>query len=68
MRKRLCPQCDIHRFHIKNQSGEFMIVTVTKDYEIVPVNEGDSLEGYNLAILYCLGCSWKGSVKSLKYH
>lgn len=68
MRKRLCPQCDIHRFHIKNQMGEFMIVTVTKDYEIVPVNEGDSLDGYDLSVLYCLGCSWQGSVKSLKYH
>lgn len=66
MKNLLCPQCEIHRFHIKNKSGEFMVVTVNENYEIVPINIEDSLEDYDLTIIYCLGCSWQGSPKSLR--
>ena len=61
-----CPQCGIRRFQVRNSSGESCVVQVTDAFEIVPVREEDSLEGFNLDILYCLGCSWKGSVQSLK--
>ncbi|OJX90336.1 MAG: hypothetical protein BGP01_15170 [Paludibacter sp. 47-17] len=64
-RKRLCPQCKIHRFRVLNERGESVVVTVTEAYEVVPVHEGTSLEGYDLEVLYCLGCSWKGSPRSL---
>ncbi len=64
-RKRLCPQCKIHRFRVKNDAGESVVVIVTEVYEVVPVHEGVSLEGFDLEVLYCLGCSWKGSPRSL---
>lgn len=66
MRKLKCPQCDIHRFFVKNENGETRLVNVTDQYEVVLVNEGESLQGFDLTMLYCLGCSWKGSPKSLK--
>lgn len=62
----LCPQCGIRRFYVKDEKGNQCLVQVSTEYIIVPVNENDSLEGFNLEILYCLGCSWSGSVKSLK--
>jgi hypothetical protein len=64
-RKRLCPQCKIHRFRVLNDDGDSVVVIVTADYEVVPVHEDVSLEGFNLDVLYCLGCSWKGSPRSL---
>ena len=61
----LCPQCKIHRFQVKNLLGDFIVVTVNEKYEIFPIHDQESLEGYDLTIVYCLGCSWSGSVKSL---
>ncbi|MBC5620006.1 hypothetical protein [Butyricimonas hominis] len=66
MRFLLCPQCGIRRFHVKDAQGNLCLVQVTTDHEVVPVNENDSLEGFDTTILYCLGCSWSGSPKSLK--
>jgi hypothetical protein len=62
----VCPQCGIIRFQVKGDDGRSAVVQVTTEFEIVPVNSGESLEGFNLTILYCLGCSWKGSINSLK--
>ena len=62
----VCPQCGIIRFHAKNSEGASVVVQVTRDFEVVPVNPEDSLVGFNLDFLYCLGCSWKGNIKSLK--
>lgn len=66
MRYLVCPQCGIMRFQVKNDEGASVVVQVTREFEIIPVNPADSLKGLNLEILYCLGCSWKGSVKKLK--
>lgn len=65
MKKLLCPQCKIQRFRVKNENGDSVVVTVNEDFTIEPIHEGVSLEGFNLDVLYCLGCSWKGSPKSL---
>jgi len=62
----VCPQCGIIRFQVKNAAGEGIVVQVTREFVIVPVNSGISLDGYDLDFLYCLGCSWKGSKKKLK--
>jgi len=62
----VCPQCGIMRFQVKNDAGGSIVVQVTREFEIIPVNTPDSLDGYNLNYLYCLGCSWKGSVNKLK--
>lgn len=66
MQNRHCPQCDIHRFQVKNALNECMVVTINELYEIVPVNSTDSLEGFDLTLVYCLGCSWSGSPQSLR--
>ncbi|OIP82162.1 MAG: hypothetical protein AUK44_08400 [Porphyromonadaceae bacterium CG2_30_38_12] len=65
MKKKLCPQCKISRFMVKNKIGEHVVVTVNEKLEIIPIYPEQSLDGFNLDILYCLGCSWKGSARSL---
>lgn len=65
MENKLCPQCKIRRFNVKNDKGDSVVVTVTKNNEIIPVHPEQSLNGFNLDILYCLGCSWKGSANRL---
>ncbi len=68
MKKLQCPQCEIHRFYVKNEKNENVLVNVNDLNEVVPVNPEDSLVGFDLTMLYCLGCSWTGSPKSLKSH
>ena len=68
MKKKLCPQCKIGRFRVLNVNGDAIVVEVNELFEIVPVNSGQSLEGYNLDVLHCLGCSWKGMAKKLVKH
>lgn len=65
MNNKICPQCKIRRFRVKNDADEWLVVTVTKDNQIIPVDPEQSIDGFNLDVLYCLGCSWKGSVKKL---
>ncbi len=65
MKKLNCPQCEIHRFFVKNEKGETRLVNVTDQYEVVTVHADQSLDGFDLTMLYCLGCSWKGSPESL---
>lgn len=65
-RNKLCPQCDIRRFCVKNEVGERCVVTVSKDGIIEPIHPEESLDGFDLETLYCLGCSWRGGVWSLK--
>lgn len=66
MKNLLCPQCEIHRFYIKNQLGESLVVTINEEYEIIPIHSDDSLDGFDMTMLYCLGCSWSGSPQSLR--
>lgn len=65
MRNLLCPQCKVNRFRVKNEQGDSVIVTVNENYEISPIYPDVSLEGFDLEVLYSLGCSWKGSPRSL---
>lgn len=65
-KNKLCPQCAIRRFCVKNEAGERRVVTVSSEGEIELVHPEESLEGFDLDVVYCLGCSWSGSVKSLK--
>ncbi len=65
MRKLVCPQCKIQRFRIKNDKGDSIIVTVNDNLEIEPLNESETLEGFDLNTLYCLGCSWQGTKNKL---
>lgn len=65
MRKLVCPQCKAGVFCIKNEQGERHPVYVSADYEIIPKNPDDSLEGFDLDVVYCLCCSWKGSPRKL---
>ena len=60
MKKLNCPQCKINRFRVRNAKGESVVVTVNDAYEIIPIHPEESLEGFDLSIVYCLGCSWSG--------
>ena len=62
----VCPQCGIIRFLVKNRAGASIVVQVTRDFEVVPVNPEDNTDGFDLTFFYCLGCSWKGSIHKLK--
>lgn len=68
MKKLKCPQCQIDRFFVKNELGENLLVNVTEDLEVIPVKENESVEGFDLTVLYCLGCSWTGSPRNLRSH
>ncbi len=65
MRKLLCPQCKIAALYVKNDRNERLLVYVMEDGEVVPKNPADSMEGFDLTEVYCLGCSWHGSPKDL---
>lgn len=65
MKNLLCPQCKIRRFYVLNAAGERLVVTVTEDKKIHPIHETESLDGFDTSLLYCLGCSWKGTVNML---
>lgn len=65
MRKLLCPQCKIAALYVKNDRNERLLVYVMEDGEIVPKYPADSMEGFDLTEVYCLGCSWHGSPKRL---
>lgn len=65
MRKLKCPQCKISNLYIKNELGERRLIFVMQDYSIVASKEGETVEEFNLDIIYCLGCSWSGSIKKL---
>ena len=52
MKKLLCPQCKIAAMYVKNG-------------EVVPKYPEDSMEGFDLTEVFCLGCSWHGSPKRL---
>ena len=65
MRKLLCPQCKIAGLYVKNERKERLLVYVSDEGEVVPRNLEENMEGFNLTIVYCLGCSWSGSPKRL---
>ncbi len=65
MRKLVCPQCKIASLYVKNALGERRLVYVMEDGTVVPRHEEESLEGFDLTEVYCLGCSWHGSPKRL---
>lgn len=49
----------------KNEAGERRLVYVTSEGEVVPKKEEESLEGFDLNEVFCLGCSWHGNPKRL---
>lgn len=57
----------INRFRVRNEKGESVVVTVNDAYEIIPIHPEESLEGFDLSIVYCLGCSWSGSPRNLSH-
>ena len=67
MKKLNCPQCKINRFRVCNEKGESVVVIVNDAYEIIPIHPEESLEGFDLSIVYCLGCSWSGSPRKLSH-
>lgn len=67
MKKLNCPQCKINRFRVRNGKGESVVVTVNDAFEIIPIHPEESLEGFDLSIVYCLGCSWSGSPDRLSH-
>ena len=65
MRKLLCPQCKIAGLYVKNEKKERLLGYVSDEGEVVPRNLEENREGFDLTIVYCLGCSWSGSPKKL---
>lgn len=63
MRKSVCPQCKEGIFCVMNEAGERLTVYVSADHKVVAKDPSASLEGFNLEVVYCLVCSWKGSPK-----
>ena len=51
---------------MKNTNGERRLVYVTAEGEVVPKRPEESLEGFDLSEVYCLGCSWHGAPRRAK--
>lgn len=66
MKKRRCVQCGISNLYLKNERNEIRLIIVLSDKSIVPAKENETLEGFDTDTIYCLGCSWSGSVNRLK--
>lgn len=62
----LCPQCKISNLYVKNSQGDILPVYVLDDNTIVATKEGRTTEGFDLETIYCLGCTWSGSISHLK--
>ena len=65
MRKLLCPKCKISNLFLKNDQNERRLIYVLVDHTIIPVRDNETLEGFDLDEIFCLGCSWSGSVNRL---
>lgn len=65
MKKRICPQCKITSLYVKNKKGDIRLIYVDYNGEIIPKKKEENLEGFDLSIVYCLGCSWSGSPQKL---
>ena len=65
MKKLLCPQCRIAAMYVKNEKDERRLVYVTADGTVIPKKEDESLDGFDLSEVFCLGCSWHGSPKHM---
>ena len=50
---------------MQNEKKERLLVYVSDEGEVVPRNLEENMEGFDLTIVYCLGCSWSGSPKKL---
>jgi len=61
----VCPRCGDRRLFLKNANNERLGVYITHDYEIIPMNSENTINGFDTSIIYCLGCSWKGTMKDL---
>ena len=55
MKKQLCPQCKIASMYVKNAGGERRLVYVDENHNVVPKYPEESLEGFDLTEVYCLG-------------
>ncbi len=51
--------------YVKNEKDERRLVYVTADGTVVPKKEDESLDGFDLSEVFCLGCSWHGSPKHM---
>lgn len=65
MRKLVCPQCKIAGLYVKNPAGWRTLVYVLENGEVIPKYPLEDMEGFDLSVVYCLGCSWSGSPQRL---
>ena len=65
MKYRTCPQCGITNFYLKDNSGNMLLVKISADGKIIPKNPDANLNNFDINIIYCLGCSWEGTIDEL---
>lgn len=51
--------------YVKNANGERLLVYITQDGNVLPKDPSASTEGFDMTVVYCLGCSWHGSPQRL---
>lgn len=62
----LCPQCGSHRFFIRQPDGPPIYFHVDEGHNPVPTRESNAeLQGLDFSLIWCCGCSWKGSPRKL---
>lgn len=62
----LCPQCGLHRFFVRDAHGQPVFFHVGLDLLPFPTETSQAdLGGLDFSLIYCCGCSWKGSPRKL---
>lgn len=63
----LCPQCGDNRLFVKNNNGERVFFHVDYNKNTVRTeNSNADLNGHDLSVIQCAGCSWSGIINKLK--
>lgn len=65
MKYKTCPQCGVANFYLMDNSGNRLLVKISREGEIIPKNTNLKLEDFNTDVVYCLACSWSGPLSKL---
>lgn len=65
MKHKMCPQCGIANFYLKDNLGNRLVVKISREGKITPKDSNSNINDYNTDIIYCLGCSWYGPISKL---
>ena len=65
-KKLLCPKCGISNLFLKSKDSKSVInIYVLRDSTIVAKDGSEITSDFDKDTIFCLGCSWSGTVSQL---